>query len=321
MLEAGNKSIARRGFLAAGATAGTIAILSNGRDVHADTRSASTVMPKSNRTVLTSCKLSMVAKEANGKPLTIAERLGLVSEAGFDGIDFDEAGDFTPEQVKQASIDSGVFVHNAINHAHWQVRLSSPDAQTRAQAVANLEHCVRCSHAAGGSGVLIVVGKGEDGPENVLNDRIRSEIEKVIPLAASLGQHILFENVWNQLHYDHNSPPEQLPTRFVEFVDSFKTPWVGMYYDVGNHWKYGQPSQWFHAFGNRAVKLDLKGFSRKLDKFVDLTSAEDDVPWDEVRQAMKDVGFRGWVTAEVSGGGLERLTVIRKQVEKAIGIV
>ena len=73
---------------------------------------------------------------------------------------------------------------------------------------------------------------------------------------------ILVENVWNQMFYEHSAPPEQPATAFVKFIDSFNSPWVGMYYDIGNHWKYGQPGDWIREFGRRCVKLDVKGFSR-----------------------------------------------------------
>jgi hexulose-6-phosphate isomerase len=263
----------------------------------------------------------MITKEEAGKKLTLTERLKLAGSAGFDGVDFDEAGQFTLEHARTAVWESGVFVHNAINHDHWNKRLTSPDELTRAQGVANIEHCIRLSHAAGGSAVLIVIGRGDDeGTPAELDERARTEIKKLIPLAASLGQSILFENVWNKMHYDHNSPPEQTPDRFIQFVDSFNSPWVGMYYDIGNHWKYGQPRDWLKAFGRRAVKLDVKGFSRAQNKFVDITSEEDDLPWGEVQKGLEEIGFTGWTTAEVGGGGLERLTIVRKQMQKAFGL-
>ena len=75
-----------------------------------------------------------------------------------------------------------------------------------------------------------------------------------------------------------------------------------------------------NAFGRRAVNLDIKGFSRAKNKFVDITSEDDDLPWGEVQQGLKEIGFAGWTTAEVGGGGLERLTTVRKQMEKALGL-
>ena len=41
---------------------------------------------------------------------------------------------------------------------------------------------------------------------------------------------------------------------------------------------------------------------------------------EEVRAALDDIGFTGWATAEVGGGGLERLTKVRKQMENVFGL-
>jgi L-ribulose-5-phosphate 3-epimerase len=312
---------ARRSLLAAGAAIAAAPARMLAQDAPAAaTRPAPIVLPPSGKRILLSCKLGMIAKKEGDKELTIVERLKLAAAAGFDGVDFDEAGSFTPEEARAAVQESGVFVHNAINHAHWQQRLTSAKAEERAQGVKNIEHCIRVAHAAGGSGVLIVIGRGDDGPADEIDERARQEIKKLLPLAAALGQPILFENVWNKMHYDHDAPPEQTPDRFIRFVDSFNSPWVGMYYDIGNHWKYGQPRAWLNAFGRRAVKLDVKGFSRAKNKFVDITSPDDDVPWKEVQAGLDEIGFTGWTTAEVGGGGLERLTTVRKQMQQAFGL-
>jgi len=319
-MTAANASLARRSFLATGALAVGAAATAHHASAEEQAKPLAIVAPPPGKRILISCKLGMIAKKAGDKELTLVERIKIAQAAGFDGVDFDEAGSFTAEQARQAMQESDMFVHNAINHAHWQQRLTSAKEEERAKGVANIEHCLRVAHAAGGSGVLIVVGRGDDGPEDEVNERARREIKKLIPLAASLGQRILFENVWNKLHYDHDSPPEQAPQRFIDFVDSFNSPWVGMYYDIGNHWKYGQPREWLRAFGRRAVKLDIKGFSRKQNKFVDITSPDDDLPWKDVQAGLDEIGFAGWTTAEVGGGGLDRLTTVRQQMQKALGL-
>ncbi|MGK0188986.1 MAG: L-ribulose-5-phosphate 3-epimerase, partial [Verrucomicrobiales bacterium] len=227
-------------------------------------------------------------------------------------------GSYSPEEAREAVQKSGVFVHNAINHAHWKHRLTNSEEGERNTSRENIAHCIRVSHAAGGNGVLIVLGHGDDGPAEEVAERCRAEVKKLLPLAAALGQPILFENVWNKMFYDHDAGPEQGAEKFVEFVDSFNSPWVGMYYDIGNHWKYGQPGDWIRAFGHRCVKLDVKGFSRKENKFTDI--GEGDLPWGEVRKALDDISFTGWATAEVGGGDLARLTKVREQMEEAFGL-
>lgn len=313
-------ALSRRSVLALGAGSVGLGLSRAGGARAAETGASGIVTPPAGKRILISCKLGMIPKELDGKKLSAAERLRLAGEAGFDGVDFDQAGEYTPVQARDAVRESGVFVHNAINHAHWKQRLTSAEQAEREQGRANIEHCIRVSHAAGGSGVLIVLGRGEDGPTEVIEARARQEMQKLLSLASALGQMILIENVWNRMMYEHDAPPEQGAERFVQFVDSFNSPWVGMYYDIGNHWKYGRPSEWIRTFGYRCVKLDVKGFSRAQNKFVDITGPDDDVPWDQVRQALKDIGFAGWATAEVKGGGLERLTQVRAQMQKAFGL-
>jgi len=231
-------SLSRRSVLALGA--GSVAAAVSGAPAARAGQAGGSgiVTPPEGKRILLSCKLGMIPKELDGKKLSAADRLRLAGEAGFDGVDFDQAGEFTPEQVREAVQESGVFVHNAINHAHWSQRLTSAKEEERARGRANIEHCIRVSHAeeerargraniehcirvshaAGGSGVLIVVGRGGDGPTDVIEQRAREEIKKMLPLAASLGQMILIENVWNQMMYDHNAPPDQGAERFVAFV-------------------------------------------------------------------------------------------------------
>jgi L-ribulose-5-phosphate 3-epimerase len=313
-------SFSRRGFLTAAATTTVGLSLPRAHAAEANAPAAPVIRPPEGKRVFIACKLGMIAKEAGGTKLSLVDRLRMAGEAGFDGVDFDEAGSFTPEQARAAVQESRVFVHNAINHAHWNQRLTSEKEEERAKGRENVAHCLRVSHAAGGSGILLVVGRGDDGQESAAEERARTEIKKVLPLAASLGQMILVENVWNKMMYDHDKGPEQTPERFIKFVDSFKSPWVGMYYDIGNHWKYGQPREWLHAFGHRCVKLDIKGFSRAKSKFVDITSEDDDLPWADVQKGLKEIGFAGWATAEVGGGDVKRLTLVRQQMQKALGL-
>lgn len=316
-------AVNRRRFLSSSAVAGSAAVaMGSGFAATTDSEKElidqNIVRPPENKRLLLSCKMGMIASKRDDKSLTLVERLTMAKEAGFDGVDFDQAAPHSPQAVRKAVRESGVFVHNAINHSHWRDRLTSANKAVRDQGRANIEHCLRVSHAAGGSAVLIVIGRGEDGSEDQTTQRCRDEIKQLLPLAASLGQMILIENVWNRMFYDHDGAPEQSADKFTNFVDSFQSPWVGMYYDIGNHWKYGQPADWIKAFGHRCVKLDVKGFSREHNKFTDI--GEGDLPWDEVRKSLDEIEFTGWATAEVGGGDVARLTVVRKQMEKVFGL-
>ena len=313
-----SSEITRRGVLLSGAVASAAMI--GGPAANAQAPEASVVpLPPMNHRYLLSCKLGMITEKGpGGEKLTLAQRLTLAKQAGFDGVDLDQAARYTPQQARAAVAESGVFVHNAINHDHWKKRFTSSSEADRKTALSNLEHCIRVSHAAGGSGVLLVPGSGNDGPEDVCAERAIEGIKQAIPLAAALGQPILFENVWNKMFYDHGKGPEQSADRWAAFVDAFDSPWVGMYHDIGNHWKYGNPGDWITTFGPRAVKFDVKGFSRAKNKFTDI--GQGDLPWGDVRKALEEIGFTGWFTAEVGGGGLDRLKTVRNQMAEVLGI-
>jgi hexulose-6-phosphate isomerase len=304
----------RRELLAATVAAGAAALAARAEEAAARP-TAVPLPPQPEQGLLFSCKYSMT------KGGSLEERLASARDAGMDGVDFDDAAAVTPEGLRAAAANTGVFIHNAINHAHWQTRLTSPDEATRAQALANLKHCIRVSHAAGGSAVLIVVGKADDGPEGP--DRARAEIAKAIPLAAALGQRILFENVWNGLFYKDDGPRDQSVQPFADYIDSFKSPWVGAFFDLGNHARYGDVAAWVRGLGPRIAKLDIKGYSNaRADKegsrkgFVDITAG--DIDWAAVRAALRDIAFTGWVSAEVGGGDTARLKAVLEQMKAAL---
>ncbi|MGA0038491.1 MAG: sugar phosphate isomerase/epimerase family protein [Pirellulales bacterium] len=271
--------------------------------------------PEPERGLLFSCKYGMTQGES------LEARLLSAKEAGMDGVDFDDAASVTPEQLREAAAKTGVFIHNAINHAHWGKTLTSADEAVRAEAVANLKHCLRVSHAAGGSGVLIVVGVNGDGAEGA--DRAREEITKAIPLAAALGQRILFENVWNGMFYEDDGPRTQSAQPLADYIDSFHSPWVGSFFDLGNHARYGVVAEWIRVLGPRIVKLDIKGYSNakadaegKWKGFVEITGG--DIDWASVRKALAEIGFTGWVSAEVGGGDTARLKIVLDQMKEAL---
>lgn len=240
-----------------------------------------------------------------------------VKAAGYDGIELDSPG-IDVEATQAAIAASGLVVDGSVCSTHWNVRHSSPDASERAQALADLKTALQQTKAVGGHTVLLVVGHGKDGTQEEVWNRSVENIKQALPLCAELGMTIAIENVWNQFLYKHDGPNDQTAEAFVKYVDEFNSPWVGMQFDIGNHWKYGNPGDWIRTLGPRVVKLDIKGFSRAEDKFADIT--QDDLPWAEVRQALDDINFHGWVAAEVGGGDAERLKKIAHQIDVALNI-
>jgi hexulose-6-phosphate isomerase len=247
---------------------------------------------------------------------TLAEKFALAKEAGFDGIELNAPG-FSVAEVLAAKTETGFVVDGSVCAGHWEVRHSDPDASVRAKALETLLAALQTTHEVGGHSVLLVVGHGKDGTEEDVWSRSVANIREAIPLAAKLGVGIAVENVWNHFCYDHAGGADQSAEKFVRYIDEFDSPWVGMQFDIGNHWKYGPTGDWIRQLGKRVIKLDIKGFSRAEDKFTPIH--EGDIDYADVKRALGEIGFCGWCAAEVTGGGLTELREVVAGMDQALG--
>lgn len=248
---------------------------------------------------------------------SLTEKFQAAKLAGFEGIELNLPGT-NVDEAKAAIAASGLPVDGSVCAKHWQIRHSSPHADVRAEALQILKQALHDTKAVGGNTVLLVVGRGADGPESEIWERSIENISKALPLASELGVFIAIENVWNQFLYNHDGGADQTAEKFVRYVDEFNSPWVGMQFDIGNHWKYGSMGDWIRTLGRRIVKLDLKGFSRKENKFTKI--GEGDLDWTDVRLALAEINYTGWAAAEVGGGDQERLDEISANMDRAFGL-
>ena len=165
---------------------------------------------------------------------------------------------------------------------------------------------------------MLVCGHGKDGTEEECWERSVSNVAQAIPLAAELGVVIAIENVWNHFCYDHDGDSNQTADKFVKYCDELNSPWLGMQFDIGNHWKYGSMGDWIRTLGKRVVKLDAKGFSREQNKFTKI--GEGDLDWADVTKALLEINFVGWCAAEVGGGGPDRLAEVSANMDRVFGL-
>ena len=125
-------------------------------------------------------------------------------------------------------------------------------------------------------------------------DMSRAAIQRLIPVAGETGVVIAVENVWNNMFVD--------PVHLAHFIDSFKSPWVKIYFDIGNHVKYSPPEHWISVLKDRIVKCHVKDFKLNSDghdgRFVDICDGS--VNWPVVRKALDDISYCGWMTIEGS---------------------
>jgi hexulose-6-phosphate isomerase len=240
-------------------------------------------------------------------------KLELAKKCGFEGVEIDSPSNLDLDKLIEASKQTGIKVHGVIDSIHWTTRFSDPKPETRAKAVQALEGALRDAKKVGADTVLVVPGKvSKDDSENFEKvwQRSQEEIAKALPLAGETGVKIAVEVVWN----DFLTSPEKL----IEYVDAFKSASVGAYFDASNMIKYGVPSaEWIRRLGKRMLKLDFKGYS-KAKQWVDIGEGDED--WPAVLQACADVGYSGWATAEVGGGGEAKLKDVSARMDKVLDL-
>ena len=245
---------------------------------------------------------------------SLLEKFTALRELGFEGVELDSPSDRSVDEVLEAMKKTGMEVADVVDSAHWRDTLGDPDPAVRAKGTAALETALRDANRFRASSVLLVPA--------VVNakisyteawERSRAEIRKVLPLAAELQVVISIENVWNQFLLS--------PIEAASYVDAFQSPWVGWHMDVGNVVNTGWPEQWIAILGKRIRRLHIKDYSRKkrdedgLWKGFDVELGEGDVDWKAVMAALDAVGYEGWASAEVAGGGADRLRTVSRQMD------
>jgi L-ribulose-5-phosphate 3-epimerase len=101
-------------------------------------------------------------------------------------------------------------------------------------------------------------------------------------------------------------------------VDDFESPLVRAYFDVGNVVLYGFPQDWIRTLGPRIAKIHLKDFSlpRRNLPYAWKNLGEGDIDWPEVRRALAEVKYDGYVTTELSGGDAAYLKDVSGRVDR-----
>ncbi len=292
-----NRTVERRDFLKYAAVAAGTAVLGSSARGEEQAKGAR---------LLKALQSNMLPKD-----LLDAQKLALARKCGFEGIELNRpledltAAKELGAQAKQA----GVPIHSVVNG--WGGPLSDPRPENVAKGLADMELSLRCAKAAGADAVLLVpavvndeVGYGEAW------ERSQKNVRKLLPLAKELQVTIAVENVWNKFLLS--------PLEFARYVDEFNDPWLRAYIDVGNMILFGFAQDWIRTVGKRIVRIHLKDFKRQGFQWTNLLDG--DVNWPQVRKALDEIGYRGYLTPELSGGDEAYLTDLSKRVDKIIAM-
>jgi L-ribulose-5-phosphate 3-epimerase len=299
--------IERRTFLktlAAGAALGTV-------EIEAGQSPASMATPAQRAALIKkSTLISMLPRD-----VPYAQRFAAAREAGFDAVEMRTVTrDEEAAEIKEAAAGAGVKIHSVMNADHWQFPLSSSDPEVVTRSVKGMETSFRNAALWGADAVLLVpaVVDANTSYRDAWTRSQRVIRERLLPMAQETKVTIAVEEVWNKFLLS--------PLEFARYVDEFETRTVRAYFDVGNVVIYAFPQDWIRTLGSRIVKVHLKDFSfdRSKGAFAWKNLGEGDVDWPEVRRALSESGYAGYVTTELQSGDAAYLKDVSVRVDRIL---
>jgi L-ribulose-5-phosphate 3-epimerase len=235
----------------------------------------------------------------------------LLKEAGFEGVELLSPNQFDLDEVLKARDETGLIIHGISGSVHWNAPLSDPNPEVVEKGLAAIRKSILDCKAYGGTTVLLVPA--------VVNPKVshreayarsQANIRKVIPDAQAAGIKIAIEEVWNKFLL---SAPE-----FARYIDEFATPTVGAYFDVGNVVEYGYPQEWIRELGKRIYKIHIKEYA-KSKRFSYPLGDGKEIDWPAIKAALTDIGYDGWITAEVGLTDLAGMKDVVARMDKILG--
>ena len=243
-------------------------------------------------------------------PLSLKESFALAQKAGFEGVEValdENAGEITLAttdsqllQIKQQAQDAGIQLYSVACGLYWSYWLSSNDAAERAKAKDIVKKQLDVAAALDCETILVIPGcvnaefaaPGRVADYLETYERSMESLQELKSYAESCKVEIGLENVWNKFLLS--------PLEMRDFIDKINSSYVGSYLDIGNVLSNGYPEQWVKILGSRIKKVHFKDYRMDaggLLGFVDLLAG--DVNYPAVVEALRQIGYDGWVTAEM----------------------
>ncbi len=267
-----------------------------------------------NRKIVKSLKMGMISdKGANGKKLSIGDRLKIAKKAGFASVEPDTiATDKEVAEYAKGSEKHGIAIDAIICSAHWGSPLSDADPNVYQRTMDSMKRSMQNAKDLGGDMVLLV--PAVVNPQTRYQDAWTRSVDRVKQLvdeAERLDITIGIENVWNKFLLS--------PLEAKHYIEEINSKRVRFWCDVGNMVLFGYPQDWIRTLGPLIARVDIKDFRSKSKSFVPLLDGS--IDWPEVMRALDEIKYEGIMAAEVSGGDQKYLTeYVSERMDKILAM-
>lgn len=230
-----------------------------------------------------------------------------LSAAGFDGVELNldhadrsrhsltlEMTNAQLTQIRRFSEEYELPVSGISCSLYGGTPLSSRNSEDRSRARKILDAQLRFADFLGADGILIVPGgPTEERSIRECWDNNQESLLSMKDLITSGSARVGVENVWNNFFLS--------PMEMARFIDELNIPHLGAYFDVGNVALFSWPEYWIEILGKRICKIHIKDFKKTGGNAGHFTHLlEGSIRWGRVMQALKQTGYDGYLTAELS---------------------
>jgi hexulose-6-phosphate isomerase len=238
-----------------------------------------------------------------GPQTPVPDVFRLARQGGFEGVELTlpaegpfslRATDAERQELRRLATE-GPPIFNLNAGLPWEYSPSSLDEDIRNEGQMLVRRSIDLAADLGVDTLLYIPGVvTDDQPFAQVWDAARAATEMLLPAAEEAGVTLAVENVWNALILS--------PRDMLEFVDGFASPYLRVYFDVGNVMQFGHPQHWIEALGaERIARVHVKDFAVSPGGRLGFTQLlHGDVNWPVVMQTLRSVGYSGWITPEVS---------------------
>jgi L-ribulose-5-phosphate 3-epimerase len=197
-------------------------------------------------------------------------------------------------EVRSMIDDNGLNVSSLLTIAQFYYSLMHPDDGIWRTGIDLVKKLIDFAVLMDAGALLVVPGvitsavSYDDGLK-----RLEEAIWMLKDEAEGKKVRLGIENIWGKVLYS--------PLEMRDFVDRFESDYVGVHFDVGNVIQYGYPDQWIRILGKkRLFNIHLKDYSELINNIRGFTYLfQGSVPWARVMESLRDVGYDGYLIAEV----------------------
>ena len=198
------------------------------------------------------------------------------------------------KKVKAIASDNGLEISSLLTIAQFYYTLMHPEDKIWKTGIDLVKKLIDLAVIMKAPNLLVVPGVVTSTVSYDFGyKRLKEAIWKLKEDAEKKKVGLGIENIWGKFLYS--------PLEMRDFVDRFKSPYIGVHFDVGNVIQYGYPDQWIRILGKeRILNIHLKDYSETINNIRGFTHLfQGSVPWERVMNALKDIGYMGYLITEV----------------------